>query len=93
LLKEKNREVKEFMKDEYKHSSHYKRKVEDFKINKIMNRIRKKAKGPNPLAVKKKRLSFDGKEIVEESGEGIPDGDNNKKRKRRRKNKANKVIS
>ncbi len=43
------------MIEEYKKSEHYKKKVENFKINKIMGRIRKKAKGPNPLSCKKKK--------------------------------------
>lgn len=63
-LKEKNIEIKEFIKDEYKESLHYKKKLEDFKINKVMGRIRKKAKGPNPLSCKKKKkkiLSIENK--------------------------------
>jgi hypothetical protein len=42
------------MKEEYKNSLHFKRKTEEFKLNKLMGRIRKKAKGPNPLSIKKK---------------------------------------
>lgn len=35
---------------------HFKKKIENFKINKIMGRIKPIAKGPNPLSVKKKRV-------------------------------------
>ena len=40
--------------EEFKKSKYYKRKQEEFKLNKLMGNIRKKAKGPNPLSVKKK---------------------------------------
>jgi U3 small nucleolar RNA-associated protein 23 len=55
MLNEKKKEIKEFIKEEYKDSEHYKKKVEDFKINKIMGRIKKNAKGPHPLSCKKKK--------------------------------------
>lgn len=55
ILTEKKQEVKEFMKEEYKETQHYKKKQEDYKLNKLMGRIRKKAKGPNPLSCKKKK--------------------------------------
>ena len=44
------------MKEEYMKSSHFKKKIENFKLNKIMGRIKPHAKGPNPLSVKKKRV-------------------------------------
>jgi U3 small nucleolar RNA-associated protein 23 len=53
-LKEKEKEIKQWVKDEYKKTDHYKNKAEQYKINKLMGRIRKKAKGPNPLSCKKK---------------------------------------
>lgn len=53
-LGEKREEIKEFMKEEYMKSAHFKKKIENYKINKVMGRIRKRAKGPNPLSVKKK---------------------------------------
>jgi hypothetical protein len=55
VLNEKKSEAKEFMKEEYKKSLHYKSKVEDFKIQKVMGRVKKLVKGPNPLSCKKKR--------------------------------------
>jgi len=75
LLKGKEEEIKEFMKDEYKQSQHYKRKEEDFKINKLMNRIKKKAKGPNPLSVKKKKKVAEA--IRERKMNRITNRDNN----------------
>jgi hypothetical protein len=81
MLKDKNDEVRSFMKEEYKHTSHYKRKVEEMKINKLMGRIRKKAKGPNPLSVKKKVKREDGED------KQVDDEHNKAKKKRRRKKK------
>ena len=46
------------MKEEYKASNHYIRKMEDYKLNKLMGRIRKKAGGPNPLSCKKKKKFY-----------------------------------
>ena len=43
------------MKEEYMKTLDYKKKQEDFKLAKVMGRIKKKAKGPNPLSVKKKK--------------------------------------
>jgi U3 small nucleolar RNA-associated protein 23 len=59
ILKENKDEVKEFMKEEYKQSNHYLRKMEDLKLNKLMGRIRKKAKGPNPLSCRKKKKVYE----------------------------------
>jgi U3 small nucleolar RNA-associated protein 23 len=58
VLDEKKEEIKEFLKEEYKNSDHFKKKIEDFKINKIMGRVRKKAKGPHPLSCKKKKVNY-----------------------------------
>jgi len=55
VLNEKKGEAFEFMKEEYKKSLHFKTKMENFKINKVMGRIKKVAKGPNPLSCKKKK--------------------------------------
>ena len=46
------------MKEEYKKTNHFQKKIENFKINKIMGRIRRTAKGPNPLSCKKKRKQY-----------------------------------
>jgi len=43
------------MKEEYKKSLHYKTKMENFKIHKVMGRVKKVTKGPNPLSCKKKK--------------------------------------
>jgi U3 small nucleolar RNA-associated protein 23 len=83
VLNEERKDIREFMKEEYKHSLHYKRKTEDFKINKIMGRIRKKANGPNPLSVKKKQ----------NENEITPRAENGDEKKIRKRQKKNKKIS
>jgi len=61
-LGEKKEEIKDFLIQEFKESKYYKRKQEEFKLNKLMGNIRKKAKGPNPLSVKKKNSYYIQKE-------------------------------
>ena len=56
ILNEKKNEVKDFLIQEFKNSTYYKRKSEEYKLNKLMGKIRKKANGPNPLSVKKKKV-------------------------------------
>ncbi len=58
ILNEKKNEVKEFLIQEFKNSAYYKRKSEEYKLNKLMGKIRKKANGPNPLSVKKKKSYY-----------------------------------
>ena len=62
ILSEKKDEIKDFLLSEFKESKYYKRKQEEFKLNKLMGNIRKKAKGPNPLSVKKKDSYYIQKE-------------------------------
>ena len=62
LLNEKKDEISNFLVEEFKNSKYYKQKKEEFKINKLMGKIRKKAKGPNPLSVKKKQSYYIQKE-------------------------------
>ena len=62
ILGEKKEEIKDFLIEEFKESKYYKRKQEEFKLNKLMGNIRKKAKGPNPLSVKKKNSYYIQKE-------------------------------
>ena len=62
LLNEKKEEIRDFLVAEFKESKYYKRKQEEFKLNKLMGNIRKKAKGPNPLSVKKKNSYYIQKE-------------------------------
>ena len=62
ILGEKKEEIKDFLIQEFKESKYYKRKQEEFKLNKLMGNIRKKAKGPNPLSVKKKNSYYIQKE-------------------------------
>ena len=62
LLNEKKEEIRDFLINEFKESKYYKRKQEEFKLNKLMGNIRKKAKGPNPLSVKKKDSYYIQKE-------------------------------
>jgi U3 small nucleolar RNA-associated protein 23 len=61
-LNEKKNEISDFLVEEFKNSKYYKRKQEEFKLNKLMGKIRKKAKGPNPLSVKKKKSYYIQKE-------------------------------
>ena len=58
ILNEKKNEVKDFLIQEFKNSAYYKRKSEEYKLNKLMGKIKKKANGPNPLSVKKKKSYY-----------------------------------
>jgi hypothetical protein len=40
MLTENNEEIRNFMKDKYRNTSHYKRKAEEFKNNKLMGRVK-----------------------------------------------------
>ena len=62
ILNEKKEEIKDFIVAEFKESKYYKRKQEEYKLNKLMGYIRKKAKGPNPLSIKKKKSYYIQKE-------------------------------
>ena len=62
ILNEKKEEIKDFLVAEFKESKYYKRKQEEYKLNKLMGYIRKKAKGPNPLSIKKKKSYYIQKE-------------------------------
>ena len=62
ILNEKKEEIRDFLVNEFKESKYYKRKMEEYKLNKLMGNIRKKAKGPNPLSVKKKNSYYVQKE-------------------------------
>ena len=62
MLNEKKNEISDFLVEEFKNSKYYKQKQEEFKLNKLMGKIRKKAKGPNPLSVKKKQSYYAQKE-------------------------------
>ena len=62
ILEEKKNEISDFLLEEFKNSKYYKQKQEEFKLNKLMGKIRKKAKGPNPLSVKKKQSYYIQKE-------------------------------
>ena len=55
-------QIKDFLVAEFKESKYYKRKQEEYKLNKLMGYIRKKAKGPNPLSIKKKKSYYIQKE-------------------------------
>ena len=61
LIEQKD-EISNFLVEEFKNSKYYKQKQEEFKLNKLMGKIRKKAKGPNPLSVKKKQSYYAQKE-------------------------------
>ena len=62
ILNEKKDEISNFLVEEFKNSKYYKQKQEELKLNKLMGKIRKKAKGPNPLSVKKKQSYYKQKE-------------------------------
>ena len=62
VLDEKKKEISDFLLEEFKNSKYYKQKQEEYKLNKLMGKIRKKAKGPNPLSVKKKQSYYIQKE-------------------------------
>lgn len=62
-LRDKKDEAREFMIEEFKKTKHYKEKMEQYKLNKLMGKIRPKAKGPNPLSVKKKQSYYLQREV------------------------------
>ena len=62
VLNEKKKEIKEFLLQEVRQSKRYKERIEEYKLNRVMGRIKKKAKGPNPLSVKKKRSYYERRE-------------------------------
>ena len=99
-IKSQKSEIREFMIEEYKTTNHYKNKMEDKKMNKIMGRLKKKAKGANPLSCKRKKIRNDvgGKDEIQlkdlKNDKVFDDGKKNdnqnllkKKRQRQRKNK------
>jgi U3 small nucleolar RNA-associated protein 23 len=77
ILKEKKEEIEDFLVEEFKKSKYYKRKQEEFKLNKLMGNIRKKAKGPNPLSVKKKMSYYIQKEKDLEYKKNLENNSNN----------------
>ena len=88
LLNEKKEEIRDFLVAEFKESKYYKRKQEEYKLNKLMGNIRKKAKGPNPLSVKKKNSYYVQKEkdleykrmMMENNNKGIELNEDNEKK-------------
>ena len=54
ILKEKKEEIKDFLVAEFKESKYYKRKQEEFKLNKLMGNIRKNQKDLIHFQLKKK---------------------------------------
>jgi U3 small nucleolar RNA-associated protein 23 len=96
LLSEKKDEISNFLVEEFKNSKYYKQKQEEYKINKLMGRIKKKTFGPNPLSVKKKKSYYINKEKDRIYKQKLKENEENNnefiKRKRHRKNK-NKFIN
>ena len=86
-IENQKKEIDEFLVEEFKNSKYYKQKQEELKLNKLMGKIRKKAKGPNPLSVKKKQSFYVQKEkelmyknMMKKNGEGLElDEENDKK--------------
>ena len=86
-IENQKKEIDEFLVEEFKNSKYYKQKQEELKLNKLMGKIRKKAKGPNPLSVKKKQSYYVQKEkelmyksMMKKNGEGLElDEENDKK--------------
>ena len=64
ILNEKKDEISNFLVEEFKNSKYYKQKQEELKLNKLMGKIRKKAKGPNPLSVKKSKVIINKKKKI-----------------------------
>jgi len=79
ILNEKKEEIKDFLVAEFKESKYYKRKQEEYKLNKLMGYIRKKAKGPNPLSIKKKKSYYIQKEKDLEYKQKMMEYNNNNK--------------
>ena len=79
ILNEKKEEIKDFLIAEFKESKYYKRKQEEYKLNKLMGFIRKKAKGPNPLSIKKKKSYYIQKEKDLEYKQKMNEFNNNNK--------------
>ena len=79
ILNEKKEEIKDFLIAEFKESKYYKRKQEEYKLNKLMGNIRKKAKGPNPLSIKKKKSYYIQKEKDLEYKQKMMESNNNNK--------------
>lgn len=79
VLSEKKIEANEFMKEEYKKSLHFKRKDEDLKLMRINGRLKKKAKGPNPLSCLKKKTDKIKYKLPYREGENIDNSGNNEK--------------
>jgi hypothetical protein len=78
------------MKEEFKNSIYYKKKMEEMRLNKLMGRIKKKAKGPNPLSVKRKRKNYydnNNENNLEESNNPQQTLDEAEKKKRKRHKK------
>ena len=86
-IENQKKEIDEFLVEEFKNSKYYKQKQEELKLNKLMGKIRKKAKGPNPLSVKKKQSYYVQKEkelmyknMMKKNDEGLGlDEENDKK--------------
>jgi hypothetical protein len=81
MLRENKEEIRNFMKDEYRNTSHYKRKTEEFKVNKLMGRVKANVKGPNPLSIRKRAI-----DDMNEVNKDIVDEQDKAKRKRKKKN-------
>jgi U3 small nucleolar RNA-associated protein 23 len=65
LLSRERKDVNNFMKEEYMKSLHYQKRLEDIKLMRINGRLKRKAKGPNPLSVlKKKSIRENNQEII-----------------------------
>lgn len=100
VLSDNKKEIRQFLIDEYKNSKYYKDKQEQYKISKLMGEVRKKAKGPNALSVKKKQSFYEQKEknikyqeeLKKHEEEGTLEEFIKKKRKRSKKKKNTQVV-
>jgi U3 small nucleolar RNA-associated protein 23 len=91
-LAKKKEEIKQINKEEYKQTNHYKRTIENYKINKVMGRVKKQAKGANPKSCQRKKIKDNGgKNYVSENNDGGNDESQKKKRKRVKKKKNNNI--
>ena len=76
IISKEKKEINDYMKNEYMRSAHYKKRIEDIRLMRINGRLRKKANGPNPLSILKKKKKPNEKDIVNITEKNIEVNDN-----------------
>ena len=94
-LNSQRKEVNEFMKEEYKKTMYFKSKQENLKLLRINGRLKKKAKGPNPLSCLKKKVVKinNNKEYTNAKDSEDKEKKNTVRNKLKKLNKENKTIN